>query len=391
MFKTLRLAYKNDGTRNETTKKFASLEEAKKYADRWARNIRGAVSTSVEVYEADGDKYGKCVYSRKSENEFVAKDNEIVEDNKSEIAESQKVKTNELNTVTYEATVFTFVDGDEESEMDNEQRSFVDYEEAKAWCNERERCLGCCFAGASIERWDSDKYEQVWDNIDLDKYETKHIAYREVDTDLTTYEVTTKDFVGSVEDTIAYAKRTAKEIGDNVYAEITYNDKLYSTLLQKEFKTVYSASIDDEPGYYIRTKNFNSYEEAIQFIENNMFVYSLAGYIIKGYDMNGYIAKPERVKQIMPRTLEQWQNSHTSFYQFINVGDIVDSPIIEYFTDILPPAKYSEGLLQVGEPYSHEDNPKTGGFEPTFMTFERVGKNWFFRGNCFLGETENIE
>jgi hypothetical protein len=81
------------------------------------------------------------------------------------------------------------------------------------------------------------------------------------------------------------------------------------------------------------------------------------------------------------KTLEQW-NGRT-LEDYLNVGDQVDEEMINYFINIIPPATLNSRLLQVGEASNH-----IGG-KATFTTFERVNNIWFYRGDCFWGETES--
>lgn len=69
------------------------------------------------------------------------------------------------------------------------------------------------------------------------------------------------------------------------------------------------------------------------------------------------------------------------------VGDLVEEQVVDNFMDMLPPACMRSDCSQVGEPYSHRIDEKTGKSRPTFATFRRVEKGvWEYRGNCFRGE-----
>lgn len=82
----------------------------------------------------------------------------------------------------------------------------------------------------------------------------------------------------------------------------------------------------------------------------------------------------------------------TFSYNTAQVGDLVDSEFVMDMMDLLPPACMSLRCAQVGEPYSHREDPETGKFRATFSTFKCLhgGWNegvWEYRGNCFRGET----
>lgn len=69
-------------------------------------------------------------------------------------------------------------------------------------------------------------------------------------------------------------------------------------------------------------------------------------------------------------------------------GDLVSQEVVDNYMNALPPASMSFTCAQVGEPYSHEKDPKNGRIRPTFMTFKKVRDGvWEYCGNCFIGET----
>lgn len=72
-----------------------------------------------------------------------------------------------------------------------------------------------------------------------------------------------------------------------------------------------------------------------------------------------------------------------SFEKAANPGDYVEACIIDQMRDCLPPASMDFGFLQMGEPYSHELDPDTGRWRPTFATFKKGGQHWIYCGNCF--------
>lgn len=74
------------------------------------------------------------------------------------------------------------------------------------------------------------------------------------------------------------------------------------------------------------------------------------------------------------------------------IGDLVDSDFVSGMMDLLPPACMSLRCAQVGEPYSHREDPENGKLRPTFSTFKCIDGNWNkglweYCGNCFRGET----
>lgn len=89
------------------------------------------------------------------------------------------------------------------------------------------------------------------------------------------------------------------------------------------------------------------------------------------------------------KTLDEWSDSGAiDFDSYVGMGDEVDEAIVDSFLELLPPACQTSRLMQMGEPNDHLPDDK-GGFQPTFMTFEKVDGKWYYRGYCFHCETRN--
>ena len=89
---------------------------------------------------------------------------------------------------------------------------------------------------------------------------------------------------------------------------------------------------------------------------------------------------------------EVW-TQETFDYSKAQIGDYVDAEVVMDAMDCLPPACMRLGCAQLGEPYSHREDPDTGKWRATYATFKclRGGWNegvWEYRGHCFCGETE---
>ncbi len=90
---------------------------------------------------------------------------------------------------------------------------------------------------------------------------------------------------------------------------------------------------------------------------------------------------------------EVW-TEETFSYQTVQVGDYVDQAVVDNAMDCLPPACMTSQCSQMGEPYSHREDPETGKWRATYATFKRVGGEWpngiwQYCGHCFRGE--NVE
>lgn len=79
-------------------------------------------------------------------------------------------------------------------------------------------------------------------------------------------------------------------------------------------------------------------------------------------------------------------------YSTIKVGDYVDADVVMDGMDCLPPVMMRSSCAQIGEPYSHREDPETGKWRATYSTFKCLQGNfldgvWEYCGHCFLGET----
>lgn len=84
----------------------------------------------------------------------------------------------------------------------------------------------------------------------------------------------------------------------------------------------------------------------------------------------------------------------TFSYEKVQIGDYVSQEVVDDAMDCLPPACMRMDCAQLGEPYSHREDPDSGRWRPTFDTFKHIaGKYpdgiWQYCGHCFQGE--NVE
>jgi hypothetical protein len=92
-------------------------------------------------------------------------------------------------------------------------------------------------------------------------------------------------------------------------------------------------------------------------------------------------------KSRLIKTFANWKNGLT---QYLKIGDLVDEEMVNYFIDVLPPATFNSNLIQIGEPYSHEKD-SNGNYRATYSTLKNTCEGWEYCGNCFRGDTKNIE
>lgn len=80
----------------------------------------------------------------------------------------------------------------------------------------------------------------------------------------------------------------------------------------------------------------------------------------------------------------------TFSYSMAKVGDYVEEAVVDDAMDCLPPACMSRHCAQMGEPYSHREDPETGMWRATYATFKACVDApgiWEYCGHCFRGET----
>ena len=75
-------------------------------------------------------------------------------------------------------------------------------------------------------------------------------------------------------------------------------------------------------------------------------------------------------------------------YDTVQIGDYVAQEVVDEAMNCLPPACMTSECAQLGEPYSHREDPDTGRWRAVYATFRRVSESvWEYRGHCFRGET----
>jgi len=68
------------------------------------------------------------------------------------------------------------------------------------------------------------------------------------------------------------------------------------------------------------------------------------------------------------------------------IGQEIDIEIVLDMRDCVPPAYWSNGIIQCGETYDHDF--KT--FQPLYTTFKKNDAgNYIYCGHCYLGKTED--
>lgn len=81
------------------------------------------------------------------------------------------------------------------------------------------------------------------------------------------------------------------------------------------------------------------------------------------------------------KTLKTFAGWTGNLGEYLQPGDFVDEEMYRYFVNVMPPATFSDRVVQIGEPVSHVNG------RPTFATLQRTPDGWRYCGNCYRGET----
>ena len=85
----------------------------------------------------------------------------------------------------------------------------------------------------------------------------------------------------------------------------------------------------------------------------------------------------------MTKTYQQWTESRTELSKFLQIGDIVDEEIQDFFINVLPPACWNSEVIQIGEACDHVEG------KATYSTLKKTSEGWAWAGECHKGKTEN--
>ena len=357
MFKTLRYSQKADGSRTKTTKEFANLEDAKKYANRWSKNFRGAVFTSVEIWTVkEADVYSKCIYICNSKGE-ITEAKETEDSNYSvegmngfciivkSLEEARHIFFNE----TFKNTDIEYAITELTEDIRTNSLTWKKIIFKGSWKSNSKQIQDFCF--------DVIHCEDVYDNVqgEYQKQECKQECTEQAnDKDIKTIiyyqslmptEETAIDeeaFYGTLDEAKVFANKRSREMSSSssrIYAKVLDSNKLHCLLTHSitELPTVYIGSVEDKNGANVNSNTFETYEQARDFIKDNIQPDGW-GYVSKGLNSKGYIRSPKKIDTIRYLTYKDWQKAG-DFSYISHVGDIVDEAIVNEFLNDLPDRK----------------------------------------------------
>jgi len=122
-------------------------------------------------------------------------------------------------------------------------------------------------------------------------------------------------------------------------------------------------------------------EEIIkEIVKNRPILYS---------DVSPRIYNKEIEVKSEKKNMKEWkESSYVYLTDYLKIGDMVDKDILEYIMNSIPPKTMTGNILQGGEPYSSDKDGKN-----TYITFAKENPfgEWYYKGACLKGETENKE
>lgn len=172
------------------------------------------------------------------------------------------------------------------------------------------------------------------------------------------YRFNRKFYSATVEEIIVDRVISAEDYKKNNFEIVSY---------QEVYSEDYDGNYDETPGkiYYLNGEKISDIKKGLKIV-----------------------AEFNNIDDV--KTMNNWRTSDLEFKDFAKVGDIVDEGIVNWFAECVPPITYNSDLIQCGEVYGHRDNPRTGRFEGTYITFAKIDDKWIYKGHCFFGEQKNI-
>ena len=79
------------------------------------------------------------------------------------------------------------------------------------------------------------------------------------------------------------------------------------------------------------------------------------------------------------KTIQGWHDSQNQLTPYLDTGDEVEPAFADWALNIMPPAYWSDRIVQIGEPHSHVHG------QPTYATFYLDAGVWRFGGHCYRG------
>lgn len=329
-----------------------------------------------------------------------------------------------MTNINFKAVREVYVNGKSRKTV----KVYETYEQAKAYAKRYSKLTGkATFVNVSVYfNTDDYKYQNVdIYTIDSNEFEIEHLEQiekfqRDVEEMVEPPQKTEKkynfyitDYTEDRELPTFYEGYTKKEITNMVKEWSEKNNHVYKIYIYDRtsdkgiagrvffkvinWKQIYKVG---KTGSRLRFGEF-SYEEAEKYCkkyaEKDGIVYTIYEVKLDEYGRDDTVQvinieppeKPEPTPKI--KTLQDWEKKGGNFTDFCKVGDKVDKGIVDYFVDVLPPITWRTDLVQCGEPYGHRDNPETGRWEATFITFSKNDKGqWYYAGICFKNQREAI-
>jgi len=79
--------------------------------------------------------------------------------------------------------------------------------------------------------------------------------------------------------------------------------------------------------------------------------------------------------------MKTYENWNEPLNEYLQIGDIVDEEMADYFVEVLPPVTFTNSIVQIGEAYSHING------RATYNTLVNSNEGWMYCGHCHKGAT----
>ena len=384
-FKAVRTVYMENGKSKETVKIYQTYAQAKAYAKRYSK-ITASKATSrqkfinVSIYiNTDDYKYHNVDIYTIDSNEFEIEHLEQIEKFKMDNQETVKKEAKQT-----EKEVKYLVKG-----MNGFEFKTSDLQEAKkSICNESSRNPEVEYA--VIELKENGGWEKVLVEGKISNPEQREKIMGFVwerppyEVEEYVFDIATEDEAMSIAKELANKRSKVIKVYKNgeQIAEVKPDEQVEQETAEEPTEKVVGFRVG-LGGKIYRT-------EAEAFKNNPKDAKQVFKVVDNGDGLTWeYIPIEKPAPHI--KTMQEWEDSRKPFTSFCQVGELVDEEIVRYFINVLPPETWRKDLVQFGEPYGHVENPKTGGYEATYITFAKNDNGqWYYAGVCFLNQREAI-
>ncbi|WP_240416624.1 hypothetical protein [Paenibacillus periandrae] len=90
--------------------------------------------------------------------------------------------------------------------------------------------------------------------------------------------------------------------------------------------------------------------------------------------------QPDEPQKVV-KTHANWEGD---LDEYLQINDLVDDEMVNYFSNIVPPATLKSSIIQIGSIDDHIEG------RATYATLRKSDDGWIFAGYCYRGCTDNV-